>query len=250
MDHSSKGHKEAAPVVVPAEPAYVFKKERTTADNVALAFIALMIISGIAYYQKFPDKITAYIDASSAGLAPKYFALFALPLAGALVYIVLKYVPPILAAHGKRVPGNTIELLKPATLAYFAYTQASIIAFNASNIKFSPMQNMSVITGIGIAYAAAFIFDSRKNILPKMMRGATESQVAAFNMQTGKAIALWSFMVFLGFFREKYTPAMFLAGGILALASTTVRAYNLRKIPDISDAKQGVEGKEAVKKAP
>lgn len=224
--------------------------KRGIPDILSLALIGAMFLLGIVYYAKLPDKITAYAGSGDAGMASKLFGLFAVPFSGTLLYVVMTYIPPMLARRGKKIPVKTMGLLEPAALAYFLYTEISIIAFNASKISFSPEQDMAVALAIGIAYAAAYFSLSKTNFLPKLLKGASEESVALFNKNLGKTLAAWAVIMLFGFFAEKYLLAFVFLPAIFALFSAVYTAYKIRKSTEFSAIRKQVESPASGKNAP
>lgn len=230
-----------------AEEAKPAELKKSFADTLSLLLIALMFVLGIAYYPSLPGEIIAYVGAQDSGIAPKYFGLFSVPIAGTLLYIILTYIPPILIAQGKKIPKRTLELVRPAALAYFAYTQAEIIAFNTAEIQFTPAQDMAAVIGIGIACASAAISGAKGNLFPAYIRHAGDSSIMEFNKNLGKLLAGWAALVLLGFFAARYIPLMIIIPGVFVMAKAAYDAHTLSKASEIKTIRSGIEGDKAGK---
>ena len=214
---------------------------RGRADTLSVLLIALMFLTGVVYFFSLPDEITIYPGTDENGVSSKVFGLFILPFAGILLYVVLTFIPPILNPRRKRFPKRTAKYIRPTALAYFLYTQISIIALNKYEIVFSSTQNLSVIIGIGMLYAAAQIYNSKSNLMPKIFRSTDESEVTSFNEQIGKTLGTSSILVFLGFFAEKYLPVLMAISILIAVSFAVYCAYTLKKKEHFTILKHEIE---------
>ncbi len=217
---------------------------RGRADTISVLLIALMFLIGLVYFFSLPNEITIYPGTDENGVSSKVFGLFVLPFAGILLYVVLTFVPPLLNPRRKQFPERTAKYIRPAALAYFLYTQISIIVLNKSEIVFSSVQNLSVITGIGILYAAAQIYNSKSRLLPKLFRSAKEEELISFNEKIGKALGASSILAFLGFFAEKYFPVLLILIVFIVVSFTVYCAYTLKKKDNLSVLKHEIERSE------
>ncbi len=223
---------------------------RGRADTISVLLIALMFLIGLAYFFFLPSQITIYPDTDENGVSSKAFGLFVLPFAGILLYVVLTFIPPFLNPRRKRFPKRTAKYIRPAALAYFLYTQISIIALNKYEIIFSSTQNLSIIIGIGILYAAAQIYNSKSNLVPKIFRSTNEAEVTLFNEKLGKTLGASSILVFLGFFAEKYLPVLIPLSVLIVVSFAVYHAYVLKKKEEFSILKHEIEHSENGEKAP
>lgn len=232
---------------VPPADAKVILPGRGTKDKLSLAFVAASFLLGALYYFNFPDRITAYIESGEAGMAPKLFGLFAVPVAGVFLYLAVTYIPPILLAHGKKIPAKTLEYAKPAMLAYFLYTEISIISFNSANISFSGGQDTAAALAIGLASIGAAIMSSKSMILPKLQKGASDDVIAGYNLRIGNFLAAWSAIVFLGFFAETYLPVAIIVPAAIIAPYAVYLAKKAGKSAEIENLKKQVESPPAAK---
>ncbi len=223
---------------------------RGRADTLSVLLIALMFLTGIVYFFSLPDEITIYPGTDENGVSSKAFGLFVLPFAGILLYVVLTFIPPLLNPRRKRFPEKTAKYIRPAALAYFLYTQISIIALNKSETVFSPTQNLSVLIGIGVLYAAAQIYNSKSSLVPKIFRSTNEAELALFNEKIGKALGASSALIFLGFFSEKHLLVLIIVSAFLIVSFAVYYAYLLKKKDDLSVIKTEVERAENGENAP
>ncbi len=223
---------------------------RGRADTISVLLIALMFLIGLAYFFLLPGQITIYPGTDENGVSSKAFGLFVLPFAGTLLYVVLTFIPPFLNPRRKRFPKRTAKYIRPTALAYFLYTQISIIALNKSEIAFSSTQNLSIIIGIGILYTATQIYNSKSNLVPKIFRSTNEMELILFNEKLGKTLGASSTLIFLGFFAQKYLSVLIIINILFVVSFAVYHAYILKKKESLSSLKREIEYVENGKKAP
>ena len=151
------------------------------------------------------------------------------------------WIVPNLNPRRKRFPERTAKYIRPAALAYFLYTQISIIVLNKYEISFSSTQNLSILAGIGILYATAQIYNSKSNLAPKIFRSTNETEITLFNEKLGKTLGASSILIFLGFFAEKYLPVLMLLLAIIVVSFAVYYAYTLKKKEHLTILKREIE---------